>query len=82
VSEFHFCVVYDTETGTLRAVDLAESPVDSDAPVWDASADEWRPLDDEEFDLYVEIEGEIADLIEPFWHEGDLSGDEQEDDEE
>jgi hypothetical protein len=57
VSELHFLIVFDTETGDLRVAGMNEAPVDSDEYVWDPDKDEWRIPTDEESDTAVDVEG-------------------------
>jgi hypothetical protein len=61
--ELHLLVVFDTDTRTYHLADLAEAPVDSDASVWDAAADEWRTPTDAERDLYMEAESALGSLL-------------------
>ena len=42
MSQIHFGVMYDTETGEFSQVALEEMPVDSKESVFDVNHDTWR----------------------------------------
>ena len=48
--QYHFVVMYDCETGEFQMDYETQSAVFPDGSVFDKNSDEWRPLEDHEWE--------------------------------
>lgn len=61
--QYHFVVMYDCETGEFQMDYETQSAVFSDGPVFDKSKDEWRLLEDEEWEKDGTIYNNAGDSL-------------------